>query len=175
MAPCPFTMTYRPVENPKLTSVTGTRDGAGRGILFFLRACLPLLICIAGSVMADEPATSGAGLVPLRLNLPAPVFAGTPKEAPHGVDVEPTPDKPPPPLMVPPDVKNLAPAGKISCSDHGASASALAKITDGNKRADEDAIVLLRKGLQWVQFDLGATREIFAVVFWHAHDIPKVY
>ena len=34
---------------------------------------------------------------------------------------------------------------------------------------------MLRKGLQWVQFDLGSPQEIFAIVFWHAHDIAKVY
>jgi hypothetical protein len=26
-----------------------------------------------------------------------------------------------------------------------------------------------------VQFDLGSNQEIFAVVIWHAHDIPKIY
>ncbi|HZM05168.1 MAG TPA: hypothetical protein VFC44_19390, partial [Candidatus Saccharimonadales bacterium] len=49
------------------------------------------------------------------------------------------------------------------------------KITDGDKEAEENSIVLLHKGLQWIQFDLGAEQEIFAVAIWHAHDTPKIY
>jgi hypothetical protein len=125
---------------------------------------------------ADDASNSNApGLVPLKLKLPEPVFAGTPREAPKGVDMEPTPTQPPPPLMVPSDVRNVAPGKKITCSDKGVTAAALARITDGNKSAEEDSAALLRKGLQWIQFDLGAAHEIFAIVFWHAHDTPKVY
>jgi hypothetical protein len=145
-------------------------------IRYLMPACLLAFLCFGINLSADDLSKSGsASLVPLNINLPSPVFAGTPKDAPKGVDIEPTPEKPPSPLMVPADVHNLAPASKISCSDKGISSKQLAKLTDGNKKADEDAIVLLRKGLQWVQFDLGAPQEIFAVVFWHAHDIPKVY
>ncbi len=152
-----------------------------RSLARFNRSCL-LLIGVVGllgsrlNVSADDQAKPNAdGLVPLKLNLPAPVFAGTPKEAPAGVDVEPLPKEPPAPLMVPADVHNVAPGKKITSSDRGASAANLAKITDGNKSADQDSIVMLRKGLQWLQFDLGAQHEIFAVVFWHAHDIAKIY
>ena len=137
---------------------------------------LAAFLSSGANVLADDSSKAGSEkLVPLKIELPTPVFAGTPKEAPAGVDVEPTPKEPPPPLMVPPDVHNVAPASKISSSDHGASAANLAKITDGNKGADSDSIVMLRKGLQWVQFDLGSPQEIFAIVFWHAHDIAKVY
>jgi hypothetical protein len=142
-----------------------------RGYFPLAPACFVLLLASAAVAFGDD----SSKLVPLKLDLPSPVFAGTPKDAPKGVDIEPTPTQPPPPLMVPADVHNLAPSAKISCSDKGVSAANLAKITDGNKKADEDAIVLLRKGLQWVQFDLGSAQEIYAVVFWHAHDIAKVY
>jgi hypothetical protein len=147
------------------------------GSSHFLKLCFLAMLCCGGiNLSADEPSKSNApALVPLKIDLPAPVFAGTPKEAPKGVDIEPTPDKPPPPLEVPGDVRNIAPEAKITCSDRGVSASMLARLTDGNKQADEDAIAMLRKGLQWVQFDLGAAREIYAVVFWHAHDTPKIY
>ncbi len=147
------------------------------GPLCFPTACLLALFWCGGSnlLAEDPPKSDSSSLVPFKLDLPAPVFVGTPKEAPRGVDVEPTPDAPPPPLMVPADVHNLAPGKKITSSDKSASAAVLARINDGNKQAGEDATALLRKGLQWVQFDLGAPQEISAVVFWHAHDIPKVY
>jgi hypothetical protein len=51
----------------------------------------------------------------------------------------------------------------------------LEKITDGDKEAYDTSVALLRKGTQWVQIDLGAPHEIFAIVIWHAHDAPKVY
>lgn len=137
---------------------------------------LALCCGIAARANADESAKSNSSdLVPLKLKLPSPVFAGTPKDAPAGIDVEPTPIKPPPPLMIPADAHNVAPGKKITCSDRSVIASQLARITDGNKEAGEDSAALLRKGLQWIQFDLGAPHEIFAIVIWHAHDTPKVY
>lgn len=121
-------------------------------------------------------ATAGAEkLVPLKPELPAPAFVGTPKDVPVGSDVETPSDKPKPPLMIPEDAKNIASSCKITCSDPNATQAALAKITDGNKDPFDSSIVLLRKGVQYVQFDLGEPKEIFAIVFWHAHDTPKVY
>ncbi|MGA2752017.1 MAG: hypothetical protein ABSG59_24910 [Verrucomicrobiota bacterium] len=121
----------------------------------------------------DTPKPTAEVLVPLSLKLPAPVFAGTPKDAPAGtVMEEPCPPKT---LMIPSDARNIAPGKKITSSDKNATAAALAKIADGDKEADEQSIVLLHKGLQWVQFDLGGVRQIFAIAIWHAHDTPKIY
>lgn len=114
-------------------------------------------------------------LVPLPLKLPAPAFKGTPKELPEGMDVEPLSDKPRPPLMVPAGCVNLAAGIKPTSSDANASAAKLAKITDGNKDAYEEQIVLLRKGVQYVQIDLKQPSDIYAIVLWHAFDSSKVY
>lgn len=127
------------------------------------------LSCLcAASLQADE-------LVPLKPKLPAPAFVGTPKDIPAGANIEPPSKTPKPPLMIPGDARNVAPGSKITCSDSNATATALAKLTDGDKEAFDTSIVLLRKGTQYVQFDLGSAQEIFAIVFWHAHDTPKVY
>ena len=137
---------------------------------------LLLLAAGFGELRAQETSgTNSPALVPLKLNLPAPVFSGTPKDIPAGVNVEPAPATPPPPLMVPKDVRNLAPGTKITSSDHGVSAASLAKITDGNKEVTENGAAILRKGLQWVQFDLGTSNDIYAIAIWHAHDAAKVY
>lgn len=151
-----------------------------KSFVFQFHACtalaLILHLCSVNALLADEPPkASSEQLVPLKLKLPDPVFTGTPKDAPKGMDVEPMPTKAPAPLMVPPDVKNVAPGKKITCSDKGCSAAQLSRITDGNKEVGEDNTALLRKGLQWIQFDLGAPQEIYAVVIWHAHDSAKVY
>jgi len=114
-------------------------------------------------------------LVPLKPKLPEPAFVGTPKEPPPGTNIEGPSKEPRKPLMIPANAKNIASAAKISTSDNNATPDNLAKITDGNKEANDAAVVTLRKGVQYVQFDFGATEEIFAIVIWHAHDTPKVY
>jgi hypothetical protein len=116
-----------------------------------------------------------SGLVPLILDLPAPAFKGIPKDLRLGPNVEPLSDKPRPPLMIPADLANLTRASKITCSDRNASHYDLAKLTDGDKEASDRGVVFLRKGVQWVQMDFGSPQELFAVVIWHAHNMPKVY
>ena len=49
----------------------------------------------------------------------------------------------------------------------------LVKIPDGDKEAGEQSVVLLHKGPQWVQIDLGSPYEIYAIVIWHGHDEPE--
>ena len=119
--------------------------------------------------------SSAEDLVPLQIKLPAPAFIGTPSDSPTAPDVEKPSGKPRPPLMVPPGVSNVALGKTVTSSATNALPEKLAKITDGEKEANEPSIVLLRKGVQWVQIDLGSPQEIYAIVVWHAHDAPKVY
>jgi RNA polymerase sigma factor (sigma-70 family) len=119
--------------------------------------------------------TAQSGLVPLVLDLPTPVFKGTPKDLPLGPNVEPLSDKPRAPMMVPPGLKNLAPDSTVTCSDKNVPADNLAKLTDGDKEASDQSIIFLRKGTQWVQMDLGSPQALFAIVIWHAHNMAKVY
>jgi hypothetical protein len=114
-------------------------------------------------------------LVPLVIKLPAEAFVGTPSDAPLDTTVEKPSGKPRPPLMVPPGVINVALHKTVTTSDTNKLAENLVKITDGEKEAGEDNVVLVRKGPQWVQIDLGNPYEIYAVVVWHGHDEPKVY
>lgn len=137
-------------------------------------AALLLLANASGPLFGeDAPKTNDADLVPLVIKLPSPVFAGTPKAAPAGMDVENVPDKPAP-IMVPKDVKNIAPGKRITCSDKNFPREDLAKITDGIKDADGDNIIQMSKGLQWIQFDLGSKQQLYAIAIWHAHDIAKI-
>jgi hypothetical protein len=131
-----------------------------------------LSICLG---LAATQLVCADDLMPLKLKLPAAAFVGTPKDIPTGSNIEKPTGKPRPDLMVPADVKNLAPGSKITCSDANVTPEALAKIVDGNKEANDANVVLVHKGVQYVQFDLGSDQEIFAIVFWHAHDSPKVY
>jgi hypothetical protein len=114
-------------------------------------------------------------LVPLKPKLPAAAFVGTPKDIPPGSIIEPSVDKSKPPLRIPKDAVNIAPSAQITTSDANAKPDALRKITDGIKEADDANLVLLRKGVQYIQFDFGSPQQIFALVIWHAYDTPKVY
>ena len=114
-------------------------------------------------------------LVPLVLKLPAPAFKGTPKDLQVGPNVEPFSDKPRAPMLVPPDLQNIAPDSTVTCSDKNVPTDNLAKLTDGDKEASDQSIIFLRKGRQWVQMDFGNPQELFALVIWHAHNMAKVY
>jgi hypothetical protein len=140
----------------------------------------PLALCASLSVLlnlvlAQDLRAADGGQEPLMLKLPAAAFKGTPKDIQLSSYVEPLSDKPRPPMMVPAGLKNVAAGVKITCSDKNATADSLAKIVDGDKEASEQSIIYLRKGVQWVQMDLGSPQEIFAIVIWHAHNSAKVY
>jgi hypothetical protein len=134
-------------------------------------------ILIIAIVLAAFTAARAAdeAKVPLELKLPAPAFKGTPKDIQLSDYVEPLSDKPRPPFMAPAGLKNVAQGSKVTSSDKNTTAEALAKVTDGDKEASEQSIIYMRKGTQYVQFDLGAPQEVFAVVIWHAHNSAKVY
>jgi hypothetical protein len=143
------------------------QSSSARKVGVFLGLCL--LLAANQSALGDEK-----DWAPLKLKLPAPVFSGTPKQAPQGMIVEP-PSTNPPVILVPPDARNIAPKAKLTSSDKNAITAMLAKITDGDKEAEEDGVALLRKGLQWIQFDFAHSEEIFAIAIWHAHDTAKIY
>jgi hypothetical protein len=128
-----------------------------------------------GTFLFVNEVKDAGSLVPLRTKLPAPAFVGTPKNLSADLDLEPATPEPPPPLMIPSDARNISPSAKISSSDKRVNASDLAKVIDGEKEATDEGVALLRKGLQYLQFDFGAPREIFAIILWHAHDTPKIF
>ena len=51
----------------------------------------------------------------------------------------------------------------------------LSQITDGIKDSEDEALVVLEAGPQWIQIDLGATQEIFAVLIWRRDGPKSVY
>jgi hypothetical protein len=142
-----------------------------------LRGRLVVLLagCFAFASVVAHCNAAEDGLVPLTLKLPPPAFKGTPKDLQLSSYVEPLSDKPRPPMMVPPGLKNIAKGSKLTSSDKNAKASDLEKLIDGDKEASDQSIIFFRKGTQWVQMDLGSANELFAIVIWHAHNTAKVY
>jgi hypothetical protein len=89
-------------------------------------------------------------LVPLVLELPAPAYNDVIVDLPTDSTEESLPAVPRSSLMVPPSLKNIAAASKLSSSDKDHSAPVLPRITDGNKEASDESIIFLRRGSQWV-------------------------
>lgn len=135
---------------------------------------LALSVGFACATLASTSALQAEDLAPLNIKLPNPAFVGTKVELNVGPNVEPLQTNRAP-FMAPKDVVNLAAGKKVTSSDPNKAQDELNKIVDGNKNYESEAIVLLRKGVQWVQVDLGQSSEIFAIVLWHAHDTAKVY
>jgi hypothetical protein len=120
------------------------------------------------------PALAADALVPLKTDLPKPLFVGTPVpvkmanlEAPHQGK---RPD-----FMIPAGCTNLAKGKTVTSSDSQPTTGDLSQITDGIKDGDEGNYVELDKGKQWVQIDLGQDADIYAILVWHYHSQARVY
>lgn len=138
-----------------------------------MTACLvmPNLLGVKQARAAD-----GAGnLAPLPLQLPVPTSKGTPDNLPEGPHVEKYSDKPRPPFMAPKGVKNVASGKKVTSSVEKLYTGTLSQITDGKKDPDDDQVVEMRKGTQWVQVDLEKEYAINAIVLWHDHRWLQVF
>ena len=111
--------------------------------------------------------------VPLALTLPSPTLKGTPEDLPKSPTIEPIPDKPPV-FMVPKGVTNVALGKTVTSSVPPYPGDSLTQITDGKKEAIDSDSVEFKKGLQWVQVDLGASYPIYAIAMWHDHRYVQV-
>jgi len=112
--------------------------------------------------------------VPLKLDLPKPLFVGTPRPIELS-NLEPPQAGKRPPLMVPAGTKLLSLNKPVTSSDALPVIGDLTLVTDGDKSGTEGAFVELGPGVQWVQIDLGAASRLAAVVVWHFHAQARVY
>ena len=116
------------------------------------------------------------GKVALEPVLPKPAFEGTPIdvrsahiEAYRGDGV------PPPPLLVPEDARLISKGCRVSANDSLVSKRDLALVTDGNKQYSTSAYLELAPGLRWIQLDLGAEVEIYAICLWRERPEQCIY
>jgi hypothetical protein len=131
---------------------------------------LPLLLAalaLATSAVAQDK-------VPLKVELPRPLFAGTPRpiQLPNLEQLSTAPRKD---LMVPAGTALLSKGKTVTSSDSLPVIGELSYITDGDKSGTDGTYVELGPGLQWVQVDLGSTSNVAAVVAWHFHSQARVY
>jgi hypothetical protein len=131
-----------------------------------------LLGGVALSLLAGT--ISAADKVPLKIELPRPVFIGTPKPIkgfPHlekkAVDHG--------DILVPEGTTNIAKGKKVTSSDDFPIIGDLEFITDGDKDGEEGYFVELAPKKQWVQIDLAKASEIYGLLIWHFHSQARAY
>ena len=135
---------------------------------------LPLCLILCLAWLSASSSSRAEDLVPLPITNGPPVFIVTPPNNKPDPNIDVNTNRPH--FPAPAGVTNVALHKKVTSSVTNAAPEDLAKITDGEKNSsDEDNVVILHRGVQWVQIDLGSTQEIFAIVVWHAYDKIKVY
>jgi len=130
---------------------------------------LPLVIAlfVATTMFAQNK-------VVLKVELPPPVFVGTPVPI-NMPNLEPALKGKRPDFYVPAGTVNLSKGKKVTASDKEPVVGTLDLVTDGDKAGDEGSWVELGPGKQWVQIDLAKNADIYAVVIWHFHSQARVY
>lgn len=111
--------------------------------------------------------------VELKFELPQPYFGGTPLDY-FGENLEKPDYKPRPPFMAPAGTENVA-KGKTVTSSASPDYGKLEMVADGDKGYKKESLLGLPAGHQWVQIDLGAICELYALLLWHFHEGERVY
>jgi hypothetical protein len=119
-------------------------------------------------------ALSAADLVPIPLELPKPLFVGTPVPIKVPNLEKPTNVKRAP-FLAPAGTVNLARGKAVTASDTYPVIGEIPFVTDGEKDGSDGTFVEFGPELQWVQVDLGAAANLYAIVFWHFHAQARVY
>ena len=130
-----------------------------------------ILSMIALTAMLTDSAQA-EDMTKLELELPKPLFAGTPKsiKTPNLERKTVIPE-----IMVPQGTVNVASEKEVTGSDDFPVIGELEYITDGDKDGADGSYVELGPGVQWVQIDLGDKKTIYAVALWHYHAQARAY
>ena len=137
------------------------------------KLALSLAICgLAMTMMFAAPASAEDAEVEIKL--PRPVFGGTPLDY-VGENLEERTYEKRKPFMAPAGTTNLAAGKTVTASVKSTHFGELAQITDGDKEAYDASLVEIDGGSQYIQIDLGESKEIHAIVIWHYHAAERVY
>jgi hypothetical protein len=141
------------------------------GMIFIASAIFATALAFAGPQTSQS---NSEKLVPIEIELPKPMFIGTPQNI--GVErLEKPLGKPRPPFMAPVGTKNIALGKPVASTDEEPIIGEIAMITDGDKEGMDGSFVELGPFEQHVTIDLGEIHEIYAIVMWHYHKQARVY
>jgi hypothetical protein len=141
--------------------------------MLFRCLILPVLVFFVldiGAAIQD----SGQEKVELKLELPKPMFVGTPRNI-RSPNLERITGKRRGPFYVPQGTELLSLNKPVTASDTEPIIGELEFVTDGEKSGEEGYFVELGPMLQWVQIDLEGTYDLYAILVWHYHSQARVY
>ncbi len=138
--------------------------------IVFLMHCLLLFIPAAASDLPNQDQEKEL----LELDLPKPMFVGTPKNI-RTPNLERITGKPRGPFYVPKGTILLSSEKAVTSSDYEPVIGYLEFVTDGEKAGEDGYYVELGPSIQWVQIDLEKSYSLHAVLIWHYHSQARVY
>ncbi|MEW5900176.1 MAG: discoidin domain-containing protein [Acidobacteriota bacterium] len=110
----------------------------------------------------------------LKLQLPKPMFIGTPRNI-TSPNLERITGKPRGPFYVPPGTTLVSLNKPVTASDTQPVIGEAAQITDGEKSGEDGYFVEFGPGTQYVQIDLKVPYPLQAILVWHYHSQARVY
>lgn len=128
----------------------------------------------AAPAQAAPAAAGAADYAPLPIELPKPMFVGTPQDM-KVENLEKPLGKARPAFLAPKDGVLLSKGKPVSASDEEPIIGEIEMITDGDKEAADGSYVELGPFVQHVTIDLEKQCELYALVIWHYHKQPRVY
>jgi hypothetical protein len=121
------------------------------------------------SAPAQEP-----DKVELKLQLPKPMFIGTPRNL-SSPNLERITGKPRGAFFVPAGTKLVSLNMPVLASDMQPVIGEVGYVTDGEKAGEDGYFVEFGPGKQYVQVDLKTPSELQAILVWHYHSQARVY
>ena len=132
--------------------------------------CLALAIAAVGAPARSQDRSK----VELKLQLPKPMFIGTPKNI-RTPNLEAVTGKARGPFYVPAGTKLVSLRKPVTASDAAPVIGEASFITDGEKSGEDGYFVEFGPGKQWIQIDLKEPYALQAIIIWHYHSQARVY
>ena len=141
-----------------------------RVLIFFI---VPSLFLILQGLQAGGIQDTGDKIV-LKLELPKPMFIGTPKNI-RTANLESVTGKKRGDFYVPKGTVLLSADKPVTSSDMEPVIGEIEFLTDGEKSGEDGYYVELGPGVQYVQIDLEGSYNLNAILVWHYHTQARVY
>ena len=141
--------------------------------ILFIALIIPFLL-LSISAAASDSALQDQEKEVLKLELPKPMFVGTPTNI-RTPNLERVTGKPRGAFLVPKGTVLLSSEKAVTSSDWQPVIGDLEFVTDGEKSGEDGYFVELGPSVQYVQIDLGQISALHAVLIWHYHSQARVY
>ena len=125
-------------------------------------------------VSARQALAQEAGKEELKVQLPKPMFIGTPRNI-SSPNLEKITGKPRGAIFVSAGTKLVSLNKPVTASDMQPVIGEVGLVTDGEKAGEDGYFVELGPGKQYVQIDLKTAQALQAILVWHYHSQARIY